>query len=178
MKIQAFARRIFSRGAIAAAELYKLRCSQSVFALVIQRVLRGHFHRQFIVQFHTSALTLQRTFRGHRSRYESLGKERDHMEKWVNLWMRMVHAGIEGEIASRDVEAQLNHVLVKPEPSCYFLGGSSDLLHDASFSQLYHLVQKSSLRTLHLKIVSLADACLAPSSSVQVSRVEALASFM
>lgn len=64
-------------------------------------------------------LPLQRTFRGHRSRYLALGKERSQMEKWVrafftqllrwhvhtrrplqvNMWMRMVQAGIDGEVA-------------------------------------------------------------------------------
>jgi hypothetical protein len=68
LKIQAFFRRICSRTLIAPARLRKLRISQSVFALVIQRVVRGHLHRQLIVQFHASALTLQRAFRGHRSR--------------------------------------------------------------------------------------------------------------
>jgi len=68
------------------------------------------------------------------------------------MWMRMVQAGIDGEVArwvwcvleelpscsyvtwlccSRDVEAQLNHVLVKPEPAIYFLAGNSDLLSDS-----------------------------------------------
>ena len=198
LKIQAFFRRIRSGSLIAPAQLRKLRISQSVFALVIQRVLRGHLHRQFIVQFHASALTLQRAFRGHRSRcvtppphyctwaaqltllcrYESLGKERSQMETWVNMWMQMVLAGIEGEVASRDVEAQLNHVLVKPEPANYFLGGSDEIIFDDSFSHLYNLVQKQSVRALHLKIVSMADACLAPSSSIAIARVEALASFM
>jgi hypothetical protein len=68
LKIQAFFRRIRSGSLIAQAQLRKLRISQSVFALVIQRVVRGHLHRQFIVQFHASALTVQRAFRGHRSR--------------------------------------------------------------------------------------------------------------
>lgn len=90
----------------------------------------------------------------------------------------MVLAGIEGEVASRDVEAQLNHVLVKPEPANYFLGGSDAIIFDDSFSHLYYLVQKQSVRALHLKIVSMADACLAPSSSIAIARVEALASFM
>ena len=178
VKIQAFARRICSRGDVAAAKLRTLIRSQSVFALVIQRVVRGHFHRNSMLEFHASALTLQRTFRGHKSRYLSLGKERSQMETWVNLWMQMVRAGIEGEMASRDVEAQLNHVLVKPEPAIYFLGGSNEILFDASFSQLYSHIKKQSVRALHLKIVSLADACLAPSSSVPVARVEALTSFM
>lgn len=100
------------------------------------------------------------------------------METWVNMWMQLVRAGIDGEMASRDVEAQLNHVLVKPEPASYFLGGSSDILYDASFSQLYTHLKKQSVRALHHKIVSLADACLSPSSSVPVARVEALASFV
>jgi hypothetical protein len=69
-------------------------------------------------------------------------------------------------------------VLVKPEPAIYFLGGSNEILFDASFSQLYSHIKKQSVRALHLKIVSLADACLAPSSSVPVARVEALTSFM
>jgi hypothetical protein len=177
VKIQAFARSICNRGAIAVAEQHKLMRSQSVFALVIQRVVRGHFHRQSIAQFHASALVLQRTFRGHKSRYLSLGKERSQMETWVNMWMQLVRAGIDGEMASRDVEMQLNHVLVKPEPAIYFLGGSNDILFDPSFSQLYSHVKKQSVRALHHKIVSLADACLSSSSSVPVSRVEALASF-
>ncbi len=178
MKIQAFARNICSRGAIAAANHRKLIRSQSVFALVIQRVVRGHFHRQSIAKFHAGALTLQRTFRGHKSRYLSLGKERSQMETWVNMWMQLVRAGIDGEIASRDVEAQLNHVLVKPEPAIYFLGGSNEILFDTSFSQLYNHIKKQSVRALHHKIVSLADACLAPSSSVPVARIEVLTSFM
>jgi hypothetical protein len=178
VKIQAFARRICSRSAIAAAETHKLTLSQSVFAIVIQRVLRGHFHRKLIVQFNSCALILQRIFRGHRSRYFSLGKERSQMEAWVNMWVCLVKAGVEGEVASRDVEAQLNHVLVKPEPVLYFLGADSDLLFDSSFSPLYDLVKRPSVRALHLKLVSLADACLAPSSVVPTSRVEALASFM
>lgn len=74
--------------------------------------MRGHFHRQLIVKFHASALAvqvtvmliifierlfrsgriqrpllpLQRTFRGHRSRYLALGKERSQMEKWVRAF--------------------------------------------------------------------------------------------
>jgi hypothetical protein len=100
------------------------------------------------------------------------------MEIWVNLWMQLVVAGVEGEAASRDVETQLNHVLVKPEPSGYFLGGGNGILYDTSFSQLYHLVEKQSVRALHHKIVSLADACMAPSSSIPTARVEGLTSFM
>jgi hypothetical protein len=178
VKIQAFARRICSRCAVAEAQLRKLQRSQSVFALVIQRVLRGHIHRQLILQMHGSARALQRVFRGHRSRYFSLGKERSQMEAWVNMWMKLVQAGIEGDVASRDVEALTNHTLVKPEAACYFLGGDSGILFDDSFSQLYSLIKKQSVRALHLKIVSLADACLAPSSTVPIARVEALGSFM
>ena len=47
-----------------------------------------------------------------------------------------------------------------------------------SFSQLNVLLKKQSVRALHLKLVSLADACLAPSSAVPPARVEALVSFM
>ena len=90
VKIQAFARRICSRSAVAEAQLRRLQRAQSVFALVIQRVLRGHIHRQLILQMHGSALVLQRIFRGHRSRYFALGKERSQMESWVNMWMKLV----------------------------------------------------------------------------------------
>ena len=112
--------------------------------------------------------------------------------------MTTKQAGIEGDVASRDVEALTNHTLVKPEAACYFLGGDSEILFDDSFSQLYSLIKKQSVRALHLKIVSLADACLAPSSTVHplpliyqpvvgivliwsqapIARVEALGSFM
>ncbi len=94
------------------------------------------------------------------------------------MWMKLVQSGIEGDVASRDVESLTNHVLVKPEPACYFLGGNSEILFDDTFSQLYSLIKKHGARALHLKIVSLADACASPSSTVQVSRVEALVSFM